>query len=184
MEGKVNSKKINLIPTEMAVPARAVKIAALLNKISIVAVILLIISILGVGGSVYYFNNQNNSINRRIASLKSEIARLEVNEQKLVLAKDRLSKISKVQESKSVNDEISRFKKFSDIVAVNPEIVIAEANLSTKGTEVSISTPTSTALGLILAPLSNLDVYKKIIMSSLSYNVNTGFLSTISLENE
>lgn len=180
METKLSPKKINLIPNEMAVPAAAVKTAKLLSKVSIIAVIILIITALSVGGLFFYFSNESTKQVARISTLKTNITNLQQNEQKLVLAKDRLAKIKIVQEAKSVNSEVTRFKDFSDMISTSGS-TITEANLTNKGTEVSLLSADSESLSLTLKPLATLSNYKTIVLSSLGYNPGTGFISTIVL---
>ena len=177
-------KKINLIPIEMAVPARAVKIAKILNKISTVTVILLILTLIVVGSIFFYYSTQNSKINRNINSSKTKITNLEKSEQKLVLAKDRLSKIEVVQKVKSLNDEIKRYQKFSIIVSASTGSIISEADLNSKGTEVTILSQSSDSLTEIIPLLSKLKDYGKIILSSLEFNPISGFILNIKLETE
>lgn len=167
----------------MAVPASAVKLAKLLNKISTIALIVLVVISLSVAGLFYYYSSVITEQNSRITATKNNIETLIQNEQKLVLAKDRLSKISVVQKLKSVGDEVSRFKKFSENLSSTGSI-ITEANLSSKGTEVTLLSQTSESLGLVLKPLSSQTDYKTIVLSSLGFNSGTGFVSTINLEVE
>jgi len=183
MESKVNARKINLIPVEMAVPARAIKIAVVIRKISTILLILFIFLILTVSGVIYYYSNESNKVIQSISSLKTKVSNLQANEQKFVLAKDRLAKIAVVQNAKSVENEISRFKKFSEILQLSSDSNLSEANLSSKGSEVTVISKDSSALSLILKPLTNLTIYKNIIITSLVYNLGTGYLTTISLEN-
>ncbi len=184
MDNRKPSKKINLIPAEMAVPARAVKVAKVINNISLVGVVVLILSIVVIGGLFFYFNSENDNLVNSISSLKSRIVSLEQNEQKLVLAKDRISKINIVQKLKSVSGEVGRFKKFSEIVASVPGAVISEANLTSKGSEVSLLAQSTDSLSGILVPLASLDEYRRITLSSLGYNPNSGYILTILLETE
>lgn len=180
---KTSSKKINLIPQELAVPAKTVKLASIINRISTIAVVILIFTIFTFGGLIYYFSNQNSNENKRVESLKSKVLSLSANEQRMILAKDRLAKISIVQKDRSVDDELSRFKKFSDIAMASGGISINEANLASKGTETSVLVNNSSILSSFLKPLATLPDYKRIIISSLSYNPSIGFLLNIKLEN-
>lgn len=180
MDNRINSKKINLIPAEMAVPARAVKLAKVINKVSIISVIVLMITSLAVAGLFFYYSSQSTAQAERINLLKTKISNLQKNEQKLVLAKDRLAKIDVVQKAKSVDSEVTRFKKFSDLVSSSGS-VISEANLNSKGTEVSVLSLDSSSLSNILKPLASFSDYKTIVLSSLGYNPTTGFMSTIVL---
>ena len=176
-------KKINLIPSDMAVPASAVKLAKLINKISVFAVIALIVTSLSVAGLFFYYSSEVSKQNARVASLKNKITTLSQNEQKLVLAKDRLAKISVVQNAKSVGNEVSRFKKFSESVSLSGTI-ITEANLNSKGSEVTMLSQNSDSLAQVLKPLSKIADYKTVILSSLGFNSGTGFISTVNLEIE
>lgn len=184
MESRIGSRKINLIPTEMAVPARAVKLAALINKISTVMVIILILSSLGFGASVFLLNQESNKVVRAVEALKLKISELEQNEQKLVLAKDRIEKITAIKKSKSVNDEVTRYKAFSGLLLSSTGSSISEANISSKGTEVVVVSSDSSSLASLLRPLVDLANYKNIVISSLGYNPGTGFLSSLMLTSE
>lgn len=176
-------RKINLIPSDMAVPASAVKLAKIISKVSIYSVIILIVVTLSVAGLFFYFSNEVSKQNTRITSLKSKITDLSQNEQKMVLAKDRLTKIQVVQKVKSVSDEVSRFKNFSESLVLTGSI-ITEANLNSKGTEVTVLSQTTDNLASFLKPLSNVSGYKTVVLSSLGFNPSNGFVSTINLEVE
>ncbi len=177
-------KRINLIPTEMAVPARAVKLAKIINKFSTIATILLILASVILGSLFFYYSLERTKIKNNTESLISRISSLQVSEQKLVLAKDRLAKIKIVRDSKSVNNEILRYQEFSNIIANATGSAITEAVLTSKGTDVSIIFVDSASLSEVLSPLSKLTNYKKIILSSLGFNPNTGFLANILLQYE
>lgn len=184
MESKLNQKKINLIPSDMAVPAEAVKIAKVISKVSIVLVIVLILVSLSVAGLFIYFNNNLLAHSAKVESLKSKVTSLSQNEQKMVLAKDRLAKINIVQNAKSVNNEVDRFKEFSDIVSTSIDSNITEANLNTKGTEVTILSKSVTSLSEFIKPITLIKNYKTIILSSLSLNPVNGFTLTFNLSTE
>lgn len=181
---KSASRKINLIPQDLAVPAKTVKLAAIINKISTFSVIILILTIFAFGGFIYYLSQQVTTENKKVESLKSKVISLSTNEQKMVLAKDRLNKISIVQKDRSVDDEISRFKKFSDLAtSSNGSISINEANLTNKATETSVVVKDAFGRTSLLKPLADLAGYKTIVLSSLTYSPGIGFLINISFEN-
>lgn len=180
----LRGRNINLIPTEMAVPASAVKLSGLLNKISTVLVILLILSSIGFGLSVFFLNQESNKISRSVEALKLRISDLEQNEQKLVLAKDRIEKITSIKNSKSVNDDVARYKAFSTLLQTTTGSSVSEANISSKGTEVVVISQDSTSLSSLLTPLAESANYKNIIISSLGYAQGTGFLSSLILNSE
>lgn len=184
MDGRIGSKKINLIPTEMAVPARAVKLAALVSKISIVLVILLILISLGFAVSVFFLSQESAKVANSVDALKLKISELEQNEQKLVLAKDRIEKITIVKKASSVNDEVTKYKAFSNLLLTATGSTVSEANISSKGTEVVVVSTDSSSLASLLRPLAELSNYKNIVISSLGYSSATGFLSSLMLSSE
>lgn len=176
-------KRINLIPTEMAVPARAVKLTKTINKVSIVSVIILILTSLLLGGAFFYYSLEDKKVAASVASLKSKIVSLEKSEQKLVLAKDRIEKINIVQNAKSVNNEVLKYQKFAELVLNASGSAITEADLSSKGTEVSVLSANTSTLSLILAPLLKLTEYQKIVLTSLNFNPASGYISSLVLGN-
>lgn len=177
------SRKINLIPQELAVPSRTVKLVSGLTKLTTVVFISIIVVVFVFGGLIYYFSNENNILIQKTESLKDKIVSLSASEQKMVLAKDRVAKISIVEKEKNIENEVSRFKSFSNFVFASPDTNLSEANLTTKGSEVSLVVKDSPSLSSFVTTLQNLKEYQNIIISSLSFNPNLGFLLTITLEN-
>lgn len=168
----------------MAVPARAVKLAKIINKFSIVATITLILVSIVLGSLFFYYSLERTKIMNNTQNLISKISSLEKSEQKLVLAKDRLTKIKVVRDSKSVNDEILRYQEFSNIISNASGSAITEAILTSKGTDASVAFQDSSSLSQILPQLSKVASYKKVILSSIGFNPNTGFLANILLQLE
>lgn len=176
-------KRINLIPFEMAVPARAVRITKIINKVSTVAALLLIIFIFVVGSLIFYFTFENKKLTQNIGALKLGISALEQNEQKLVLAKDRLAKIAVVRLEKNVYEEVSKYQIFSNIISSSQGSSVTEASITPKGTEVTVVSKDSFSLSEVLTPLSKTIDYKRIILSYLAFNSGSGYISSILLEN-
>lgn len=177
-------KNINLIPTEMAVPARAVKLAKVISKVSIMGSILLLITILSLGSYYIYLRLENERVVSNINNLKQNISDLNQNEQKLILAKDRLAKIEVVKKAKSANSEIKRYQNFLNQMTVSVGSQITEASLTTKGTEITILADSSQNLTEVLKNVSNVLEYERIVVSSLSYNPGAGFIANILFQTE
>lgn len=186
MDSKIPSKsrKINLIPSELAVPSEFVKVTKILNRITIIIASLLLIFVIVIFGLFYSFNTSIVRADQINTDLKNRISALETSEQKLVLAKDRISKIKYVQDSKSLGDEIGRFKSFISVVASNPAVLITEASLSSSGTEVTVLAKTTEDLKLFLEPLSTISVYQRIIVTSLGYSSANGYVLNVDLINK
>lgn len=172
-------KRINLIPLEMAVPARAVKLARLLSKISIVGTILLIISTIYVILAIVIYSVEYKKVVTSIESKKIKIVSLEKSEQKLFLAKDRTEKIVQVINLASAHKEIDKFRAFSDQMTTNPDSSFTEVSINTKKTELSISSKNSNSLTEVLKLASSIPGYKNIVLSSFGFSPATGFLSNL-----
>lgn len=180
----VRGKNINLIPTEMAVPARAVKVAKIISKISVVGSIVLLLVILSLGSYYIYLRLENEKVTSSVNTLKQTISDLSQNEQKLILAKDRLSKITVVRKAESANSEVKRYQNFLSQVVGTAGTQITEATLTTKGTEITITADSSQNLSGILKTIANVLEYERIVVSSLSYNPGSGFVANVLFENK
>lgn len=179
-----NKRRINLIPSEMAVPSHAIKISKVISKISVIGVVILIICLITFAGLFVYFNSRLTLKTTNVGNLKTRIASLSQNEQKIVLAKDRIAKIKIVQNDKSLSNEVVKFKEFSDLVNLNPDTGITEANLSAKGTEVTVISKDIASLSAFIKSITNFKDYKKIILNSLNYNQVNGFTLTFNLSSD
>lgn len=176
------NKDINLIPSEMAVPARAVKFAKVISKVSIISSIVLLLVILGLGSYYIYLSLEDKKITQSVNGLKNRISALSQNEQKLILAKDRLSKITSVKKAKSANNEVTNYQKFINQISGSGEFQITEANLTTKGTEITLVSQNSSNLTGILKALDEIKGYQRVIISSLAYNQGSGFVANFLFE--
>ncbi len=175
-------KQINLIPSEMSVPSRSVSLTKTLNKLSTFTVITLVFVVLGlIGGLIYYNLDYKNSV-KRISSLKDRVVELERSEQKLILAKDKLSKISTVFNLDAVDKELTSFKKVENDIIVPSGSTLDDINITAKNSGTAFIVKDTTSLVSIISELSKLNSYNKITLTSLSYSPNIGFTANLVLE--
>jgi hypothetical protein len=175
----LRGKKINLIPIEMAISPKTVKLTKSLNKIMIVGTIFLFLSIISVVSIFVYFKLQSTKITESIEGLKLKIIDLEGSEQKLVITKDRLNKIALVENLPSVKDDIVKFKDVINVVNSAPDSTLAEANIQNSKTEFSVNSKSSDSLSFFLGPLSKLTTFKNLVLLSLGYSSTSGFISDL-----
>lgn len=178
------AKTINFIPSEMAVPAKSVKLAKVLNKMSIVGVILLILTTVLAIFFFVLFSIELKKVDSSIIALKNEVSSLEKTEQKLILVKDKLGKISYVQSLDSAENEIIEFQKLNDIVNSASDSSLTEINIDLNKTEVSLTSANSDSLSSVLGLFSTIKDYGKIILTSLGLNQTSGFLSSLIFESK
>lgn len=164
---------INLLPADVRPKESVVKTSRIVKKLIIVVFSLFILSI-SVFGATYYRNLRKlKTTAGRISDLKTSISALEQTEQKLVLVKDRLSKISDVLSMPSVVGEIEILKDINDLS--NSKIVIDTASLSVDNVMFTINVSDSETLVNLFSDLSNKKNYDSVEITSINYNAETGF---------
>lgn len=184
----MNKKIINLIPVDMTVSSKTLRLAALLNKISTIGAVVLVFLLVGLISTMVYYNIQYKNILTDTESLKSKIQTLEKSEQKLVLAKDKLSKIAEVKKEDSISNDLKSFETLLGLVSLTAGSNFTEISIDADKTETSIVSSNSSALSSIMQALyslssNKLTSYKSIVMSSIGYNVSSGFLLSLVLKN-
>ncbi len=172
-------KKINLIPADLAVSPKTVKLTNLLSKVTIIGASFLFISLIAAVSVFVYFKLQSTKVSESIDNLKTQIIALESSEQKLVITKDRLNKIALVEKLPSVKEDIVKFKDVSNVVNFAPDSSLVEANIQTTKTEFSVASKSTDSLSSFLAPLTKLTTYKNMILSSLGYSSTSGFITDV-----
>lgn len=168
----------------MTVPTKIVAMAKVLNKISTIGAFFLVLAIIGLVSGFVYFNEQYKKTISNVDSLKAKIASLEKNEQKLILAKNKLSKIAYIKTINSIDSELNDYNDLKSQIALNStNLDTAEVVFDPNKTETSFKFSDSTNLSNALVTLSKLDKYKKVILSSLGYNTTSGYLVDLILSN-
>ncbi|HLD92081.1 MAG TPA: hypothetical protein VI795_01655 [Patescibacteria group bacterium] len=172
-------KRINLIPEDLTVPVSTVKLTKLINKISVFAVILLILTSLGMISAFVYFSFNLKNIDSSNLSLKAEVASLEKTEQQLILTKDRISKISLVKSLDSANNNFKNYLEFKTITTNYPDLKLGETVINSKGMEISITTTNTSSFVDFLKGIKEFDKYPEVSISSLSLNPKSGLLLSL-----
>lgn len=175
-------KQINLISSEMTVSAKTIALSKTLNKISIFGAVLLIILIMAVISGIVYYNIEYKKVSSSINVLKEKIVKLEKSEQKLILIKDKLSKIAIIKKIDSVDDELSSFQNFQSLITDSSVSAITEVSITPQKTETSLLINNSDSLFNIFKKIITLPKYNKIVLSSLGFT-STGYLVSLVFEN-
>lgn len=178
-------KQINLIPAEMAVSPKTVKLQKIITKLFISLTIILLLSIVTLAFFLIYYNSNLRTTLSENEVLKSRILTLEASEQKLVLAKDKLSKVKSIMSNDTIDKEFDNFKKFQNILLetnVSSSSAYSESVIAPDKTEISIAIPDINSLSNLLGSISRLSDYNKIFLSSLGFNLKTGYLLSLVFE--
>ena len=172
-------RQINLIPSEMTVPTRIVNLSKLIYKVSIIGTIALILIVITLISSLVYFNIQYRNSIANTNILKTKIADLEKSEQKLVLAKDKLSKIVYIKSINSVDNELINFQDFKNSISNSSGTTFTEISIDPIKTETSLVFQNTEDLSNTLGMIQKLTKYKSIILSSLGFNLSSGYLISL-----
>lgn len=172
-------KRINLIPNEMAVPPKTVKVVKIITKISTFGAILLFMLVISAISIFLYFKIEHDKRAMAVETLKTKITDLEKNEQRLILAKDRLAKIESIKKSPSIEKDLDNFQEVSALISSVPESALLEVNIQTSKTEFAVTSLNSNSLASFLEPVSKLSIFKNLVLTSLGFSQTTGFTSDI-----
>lgn len=175
-------KGINLIPSEMSVPSKIVNLGNLFNRLSIVSVVLLVLILIGFVAGIFYYNNEYKKSASNIVTLTSQIENLQRNEQRLILAKDKLGKISYVLGIDSIDDEISYFSNFRQVLPTVEEAVFNEITLAVDRADTTLVFTSLPSLNQVLSTLKNFSDYSRIILTTFGYNSSSGYLLGLNFE--
>lgn len=172
-------KQINLIPHDLAVPLKTTKLGNYLNRISTIGAIVFISIVVILIAGLTYFNFKYKGIVEEVETLKGKILNLENSEQKLVLSKDRLSKISTIRKDDAIDTEFSNFEKFYNIMISIPGTTFSDIVMTPKQTDATVKFQDSAALNSAIAAVYTLTDYKGITLTSLGYNQGSGYYITL-----
>ena len=168
---------INLLPTNLVAQGPVIKIANTLKQIVTIGFSVFILAVIIV--AAYYLINfftLRTSLTKQEA-LKTNIKALEQTEQKVFLIKDRLDKIKIALGVDSADKNLEKLEGFLTLISQN--VIISEAQISSKNTEVSIIAKSSSALTSFMGSLMTAEVFKTINLTSFGFNPVNGYFITV-----
>ncbi|MFV1917392.1 MAG: hypothetical protein ACC618_02860 [Patescibacteria group bacterium] len=164
---------INLLPPELKPKEGILKISGIAKRISIIGFSVLLVSITIMVIGVIVLGRQLDEAKSNQERLKNTIRSLEETEVRLVLVKDRLSKISQINKIEDTEDEID---SLASLVQIFPEgVSLDKTELRARDSKVEIKVQNTQVLTKLLADLLASGIYKSVKMESLDYNQQTGF---------
>jgi Tfp pilus assembly protein PilN len=170
---------INLLPTDLSPKSSIAKASQLIKNASIVGLVLVIVSAVGIIAFLTITSFQIRNSNTRQDQLKAGIESLERTEQRLVLTKDRLKYANEVLGKETAAGAI---EDLSLLFSTLPEEVeIREAQIAATKTELSLISRSSSGLTKVLASLVATNYYEKIKLTSFAFNINSGYVISVSL---
>lgn len=164
---------INLLPQDLVARSSIVKISGILGNIVTFGFAFFIIVAVGMG-SLFIINSfrLKNLIQSQDA-LKANIKSLEATETRLVLVRDRVGKVKDVLDQESANNNLVSLDSLTQKIPVG--VTLADAELSTKKSEMTFVTKDSLSLSQFMAELISANLYKSLDLTSFSFNPASGY---------
>jgi hypothetical protein len=164
---------INLLPTDLAPKGPTLRIVNYLKQIIFVGFVIFLLVSLGLAGFFILTSFELKDSVQKQEDLKVRIKTLEQTEQKIILLKDRVGKIKKILAMKDSQENIDNAQIVLGIAG--GKVSIGELDISVDKTKLSVSSETSLSFSQFLTSLTDLKIYQTIVLSSLSFNPNSGY---------
>ena len=177
-------KQINLIPNELAVSPKYVKLAKEINKVSVFGMSIFVFFLVLFLVFYFYYSNLFKKTNAELVRLKTNVSSLEDSEQRLVLVKDRLSKISRVKKLNTTEKDISNAKIILDQLGQIEPQNQTSISLDGQQTELVFKSGSASLLAESLRVVSSLGLYNNVFIQSIASIPDSGYSVNINLSNE
>ncbi len=173
-------KEINLLPKDIKPKESTLRFLHRLKSLNIVVFVLLVI-VVSVNVSVsYLYENKIKESTSIQNGLKRDIKTLEETEKKIVLIKDRLNKLSLVENHHFAQNTYYDFQGISRIFK-NAQAHISNYNFEKDGVNIQVNCFSYRCINQLLAEISVNGVFKNVQIASFSFSKKNGFSITVML---
>jgi hypothetical protein len=164
---------VNLLPKELKPKKQIVRISKVLTNISLISLLVFIISAITVTAIYFVVSGRLTSSKESHEDLITQIKALEETEQKIVLIKDRLEKVSNTKAQASAGDQVDVLE---DVLGISDGIAdISGSSLSEDNVVMPISVDGSLNLTRFLSGILVTGGFKRIEMTSFDLNSEVGY---------
>lgn len=164
---------INLLPQDLRPKRSVIKLASHIKKILLVALAFYIAVLIALVTSYIFLDKRlKNSLTAQ-KRLETELKALEETEQRLVLVKDRLEKIGRIDALPKTNAKVV---VLGEVLPFFDESILFEASrLNAENIVVAINTANSSSVGRFIALLLSSGKFSTIEISSFQFTPVTGY---------
>lgn len=173
---------INLLPTDLSPKGPVVKLATILKNVATVSFLIFFLAVLGMAALFILNSVTLRTIGERSEALKTSIASLEETEQRLVLVRDRLSKVKQVLGAESGIEEVEGLEKIT--TGLGAGTTLSEAVVDKDSLEVTFIVSSSTELAQLMSKVISQDSFKKVELTALSFNPSAGYVPSFIFSNK
>jgi hypothetical protein len=171
---------VNLLPKELRPKKYIVKISKVLTNVSLIALLVFIISAVTVTSVYFVISGRLKSSQEKHEELITQIKALEETEQKIVLIKDRLEKVSEMKSRVSATERVDILE---DVLNISDGIAtVEESTLTEDKTNILMAANSSLNLTKLLSGLLISGGFKKIEMISFDFSRDRGYVMEFGFE--
>lgn len=170
---------LNLLPQELSGNTPLGKAQAGIKKATYILIPLFLIFAAGLLIFYAVLSYQIAGATDKLEGLKAEIKDKETTEQKLVLVRDRISKVKLTKNSPAATKRIANMGALLAIIP--PDSTIGELSLDSGKTEISVIFKSTAGMTLFFENLAKITGYKAIDMTSFGFSPTNGYLISLRL---
>lgn len=169
--------KINLLPDSVRIKPSTVRTAELFKKLYIIIFVILFITIATSVGLFYMYHVRLNEADDRQATIKRQIKALEETEQRLILVKDRLSKVEQISKTKNAEKELEGFNYLID----NKGVPVSMEQMNADNQELNIKFKSNSSVDILdfLNLVKDSEEFKVLTVQSMQFTPKGGFETEI-----
>jgi len=171
---------LNLLPPELTVSKSLANLLKTLRAVNVIAIAAFLIFGVGMAAFFVISSVSLSGINNNITNLESQVKAQSASEQKMVLLKDRLTKISSAQKTPSSVPNLASISPL--LLGLSPSAAVTQLQISPTTVKLSINLTNNTDLSLFLASVKESKYFKTINMTGFSLGPTTGYSVEISGE--
>lgn len=166
--------KVNLLPEDLAVKKGTAKIAKLFKSLTTISLVVSLV--VGVGLLLFFLISyfQLKGLESNIADAEVQVRAQETTEQRVVLLKDRLTKIKQIQAIEDASKPIEDISSFLNTLPADTSL--GEFDVDSDKIDASFRFASSSSLNEFFANLLTLDQFSRASLTSFGFNPASGYL--------
>ena len=170
---------LNLLPPELSVSKSLDALLKTLRAVGVIAAVAFLVFGIGVAAYFIVVTVTLNGLNTKVTVLKNQVTANEQSEQQVILLKDRLAKITSVQNLPSL---------LPNLIAIEPTFTnlstssaISQMQVDAAGANLTMDIKTNSDLTTFLTSVRNPDVFKTAGLTAFSLNPAIGYSLTVQM---
>lgn len=165
--------KLNLLPTDYSLAGPIGQIVKASRPLSVISLALFLVMAVGMGGFFIFSSISLNNLNTQNSALENQIQAQASAQQQVVLLKDRIGQIKKVQALPGASKNLNNIDPVLSLLSGNS--LASELDVDSQKTSVSLIFKSNSDLVSFLKGLYADKVFSSITLSGFNYNPSAGY---------